>query len=347
MPKPTWSAPALFLLLLLAAPAARAQDVLPKVGDTAYVAGPYRIFTGAGATATLDDVVAAMGQTQVVFIGEVHDDPTGHWLELELLRRAHGAAGSASRPVALSLEFFQRDVQLMLDEYLAGLITEKAFLDDSRPWPRYATDYRPLVEFARGNRLPVIAANAPRRYVSRVSRLGRDSLEAVGPEGRASLPPLPYGQPSRVYRDKWIRTISGVMEQEKMKCGKPIVDSAGGGAPPAGAHGNMGNQLHSQVLWDASMAWSISQHLARQPEALVLHMVGGFHVSGHTGTPEQLQTYRPGVRSLVIMLQPVADIEKFAPVPAGEGGDFVIQTEQSRTLEAIECRRLSAGTTSR
>ena len=61
------------------------------------------------------------------------------------------------------MEMFERDAQIVLDEYLNDLITEKKFLDDSRPWENYKTDYRPLVEFARVNKLNVIAANAPRR----------------------------------------------------------------------------------------------------------------------------------------------------------------------------------------
>jgi uncharacterized iron-regulated protein len=71
-----------------------------------------------------------------------------------------------------SLEMFERDVQIVLDEYVKDLITEKKFLDDSRPWNNYKTDYRPLVEYAKQNKLPVIAANAPRRYINMVSRGG-------------------------------------------------------------------------------------------------------------------------------------------------------------------------------
>jgi len=244
----------------LIATALPAQDSSPQVAnDTAYVAGDYQVFTGDGATATMDDILVAMSQHEVVFIGETHDDPTGHFLELELLTRALAAIEGDSaddggrRSVALSLEFFQRDVQPVLDEYLAGLITEKAFTTDSRPWPRYDSDYRELVEFAKANDLAVVAANAPRRYANRVSRLGRDGLLDLGPEALATLAPLPYGEPSEAYRDQWIQTIMAVMEEEQMKCGKPIVDStpADSGAAHGGhqsAHGNMGNQLHSQVL---------------------------------------------------------------------------------------------------
>jgi len=341
-------------LALMMAPPVTAQDSAPESGNSAYVAGDYRVFTGAGEPASIDDIVAAMGRHQVVFIGETHDDPTGHMLEATLLERAYRAYGAsrsngaASRPVALSLEFFQHDVQSILDEYLAGLISESSFRTDSRPWPRYQTDYRPLIEFSKAHGLDVIAANAPRRYTSRVTRNGRESLEDLSPEARAMIAPLPYGQPSEAYRNQWIQVISEVMEEEGMKCGLPIPEPAEGEEPvharaPAGTHDNMGNQLHSQVLWDATMAYWISRHLESHPDALVLHMVGGFHVARGTGTPEHLEAYRPGTSRMIVLLRPVEDLATFEPAPAGEWGDFVIQTDASRTLEAIECRAYLAG----
>ncbi len=333
--------------ILLAQPL-QGQDSSPGLGDSSYVAGEYRVFTGAGEPASLVDVVAAMGRHEVVFIGETHDDPTGHWLEAELLRRAHETYGAsnpdsgAARPVAVSLEFFQRDVQPILHEYLEGLITEKAFATDSRPWPRYESDYRPVVEYAKAHGPPVIAANAPRRYPNRATRLGRESLENLSADARATIAPLPYGKPSRAYVDQWVRAMANVMEEERMKCGVPIVDSVatreGATHPPAGAHGNAGGQLDGQVLWDATMAHSVSDHLVRQPDALVLHMVGSFHVARGTGIPEHLMRYRPGSSSMIVMLRPVDDIEAFEPAPEGQWGDFVVQTERSRTLEALECR---------
>lgn len=84
---------ALLLVLMIARPAS-AQDSSPGVGDSSYVAGEYRVFTGAGEPASIDDIVAAMGDYTVVFVGEAHDDPTGHMLEAELYRRAYDAYGS-------------------------------------------------------------------------------------------------------------------------------------------------------------------------------------------------------------------------------------------------------------
>lgn len=342
---------AVFLFFVAVTGSSRAQDSSPDLGDSLYVPGEYRIYTGRGEPATMEDIAMAMSRSQVVFVGETHDDPTGHMMEFELLKKAYeissDTSANSTRKIAVSLEFFQNDTQRIVDEYLAGLITEKAFLADSRPWPRYKTDYRPIVEFAKENGLAVIAANAPRRYTNRVTRLGRESLDDLGSEARSFLPPLPYSQPSKAYRDQWIQIITGVMEMEQMKCGKPIEAPSAANAtdeekqaPPAGAHDNMGNQLHSQVLWDASMAYRVSEYLLANPEALVLHMVGSFHVARGTGTPEHLQYYRPGTAAMIILMRAVDDIETFEQAPSGTWGDFVIQTDESKTLEAIECARM-------
>ncbi len=69
---------------------------------------------------------------------------------------------------------------------------------DGRPWPNYDTDYRPLVELAKAEGLPVICANAPRRYVSMAGRHGRAALETLPAASLRHLPPLPYLQPSQV-----------------------------------------------------------------------------------------------------------------------------------------------------
>ncbi len=325
------------LALLGASPGAGQQPDQEPV-DTAYVPGDFRVFTGAGEPASIEDIVAAMAGVDVVFIGETHDDPTGHMLEAKLLEAASDRYGDSGRTVALSLEFFEHDVQPVLDEYLADLISESSFEEASRPWPRYRSDYRPLIELARERGLDVIAANAPRRYVTRVSRLGRDALADLPASALAYLPPLPYGQASEAYKQQWIQTIADVMAQEGTRCGVPVAH------PPApmGSHRQMGNQLDSQVLWDATMAWWISRYLDAHPHALVLHMVGGFHVERGTGIPEQLQAYSPGASSLIVSLRPVEDVGTFEAAPSGEWGDFVIQTDQSRTLEEIECREFRA-----
>jgi hypothetical protein len=75
-------------------------------------------------------------------------------------------AGQARRPLILSLEMFETDVQPVLSEYVAGMIPLSDLMKDGRPWSNYMHDYHHLVEVCKQLQLPVVAANAPRRYVS-------------------------------------------------------------------------------------------------------------------------------------------------------------------------------------
>ncbi len=318
-----------FLLLLLPATAfSQDADSLRITPDD------YRVYRADGTPASFDDVAAALAEADVVFVGEEHNDPVAHHLQARLLEAAFQEYG-AVRPVALSLEMFQRDVQGILDEYLAGLITEKHFKADSRPWQNYQADYRPLVEYARTHRLPVVAANAPRRYVNRVTRLGPTALADLSDRARTFLPPLPYAPASEAYRAKWDRLMAESMAEMPSRHDTSRVAPSAPADTTAMMHGGALHLLASQSLWDAAMAFSIAEHLLRTPGALVLHMVGGFHVERHTGIPEHLLRYRPGTRILVVAVRPAASLAPF-DVGRFEGlGDFVILTDETlpRTFE--------------
>ncbi|MCS7079950.1 MAG: ChaN family lipoprotein [Chloracidobacterium sp.] len=272
----------------------------------------YRLYKPDGQPATLDDLVGALARTEVVFIGESHDDPGAHALQLDLLRAAYARYGADAavdkRQVVLSLEMFERDVQLVLDEYLAGLIPENQFLACSRPWNNYQSDYRPLVEFAKAHQLPVVAANAPRRYVNLVGREGREALTKLSAPARAFLPPLPYGLASEAYEAKFRRLMTDL-------------HGAGGGTHPTS---NLSRMLDSQSLWDASMAHAIAETLARVPHPLVVHINGRFHSEEGLGVPEHLAAYRKGTRMLIVtVVAEEADPETFDAARYGKLGDFV------------------------
>ncbi|NNF56912.1 MAG: ChaN family lipoprotein [Rhodothermaceae bacterium] len=296
-------------LLLLTALLAAATGVQAQDADTTLIdpTGHFAVYTADGTPSNLDAVAAAMANADVVFLGEVHNDPTAHALQRHLLEAAHHAYGD-SRPVALSLEMFERDAQLVLDEYLAGLIRERDFLAASRPWSNYATDYRPLVEYAKAHGLPVIAANAPGRYVSRMSREGLAALDALSPSARAFLPPLTVAAPSEAYADKFRAEMEGMGAHGGTNHGMPSVEG----------------MLASQNLRDATMAFSLAEHLARTPGALILHVNGSFHSTSGLGTVEQVAHYAPEARTLVITMQPVDDIHA---APELTGDAFVIQTD--------------------
>lgn len=293
--------------LAAAAPASGGQDVRVSDPDLRGDAGipleapdGVRVFTGAGEEASWEAMVVAARAVDVVLLGEIHDDSVGHAARHRLVE----VLARGEQELVLSLEMFESDVQPVLDEYLAGLITEDHFLAASRPWARYATDYRPYVELARERDFPVVAANPPRRYVNRVYRLGAEGLVDLPPEAARWLPPLPLGPPSDRYRAEW--------------------DAA------AEEHGHGGEEaLLAQVLWDAGMAHAIARGLLERPDARVIHVAGAFHVAGGTGIPEHLERYRPGTSRLIVAAYPVSADQGFDPDSHLGRGDFVLLTHRA------------------
>jgi len=126
----------------------------------------------------------------------------------------------------------------------------------------------------------------------------------------------------------------GKMNHSKMNHDTPD-ESSDHAAPAAQPQHGGGSMLDAQSLWDATMAWSIADHMTRRPGAKVAHFVGGFHVEAGTGTPEHLSQYRPGTRMLIISVQSVDDPTTFDPDEHTGLGDFVVLGDVSlpRTYE--------------
>jgi len=264
----------------------------------------YSVFTGKGKPSTIADIVKALEKTDVVFLGELHDDAVGHAVQYEIFKQAVEQY-SPRRKVTLSLEMFESDVQIVLDEYLKGLITENHFLLSSRPWGNYKSDYRPLVELAKEKKLDVIAANAPRRYVNMVSRGGREALSPLSEQAKDWLAPLPYAEASDAYSKKF-KVLMGPSPEAQMGIDKI---------------------LSSQSLWDATMAYSVARGLKRNKGSLIVHLNGGFHTENRLGTVEQFLKYRPKGKALVVTIRYVDDFRNFDKAKYTDLGDFVVLTQ--------------------
>ncbi|HEY0426426.1 MAG TPA: ChaN family lipoprotein [Pyrinomonadaceae bacterium] len=269
----------------------------------------YRIYDAKGNAATLEDIIKAVGKTDVCFLGEQHDDATAHALEMQIFKAVFEKYGKTRR-VALSMEMFERDVQTVLDEYLKDLITETHFMSSSRPWGNYKTDYRPLIEFAKENKLDVVAANAPRRYTNMVSRLGRDSLNQLSAEAKKWLAPLPYAEASEAYAKKFDALMSEMSDSATPTTHSPL--------------------LASQSLWDATMAFSISKYLKQYKNSLIVHLNGSFHTENRLGTIDHLLKYNPKARVLVVTMRYEDDFKNFDKSKHTDLGDFVILTDSKQ-----------------
>lgn len=264
----------------------------------------YRVYRGDGTPTTLNELIVESQAAAVTFLGESHDDPVAHYLEEQILRRTWDPDR------ALSLEMFETDVQYVVDEYLAGLITEAHFTASGRAWRNYSSDYKPLIEFAKENQMHVLAANAPRRYVNRVSRMGTTSLSDLGSDARRFLPPLPYAKASDEYAARFERVM-----KEQREGGRPQTQES------------IARGLEAQSLWDASMAYTIASFLTSHPGKSVLHVNGSFHTAARLGTVEHLLRYRPGTPVVVVTILPDKSFPMFDANTMDRQGDFVIVTD--------------------
>ena len=231
-----------------------------------------------GVIYSLEKALKMLQEYDVIFLGEQHDSPTDHQAELDLLTGFY----SLDPNLTLVMEMFERDVQEVLDAYLQGKISEAAFLEQSRPWPNYQEDYRPLIEFSKSKGISVIAANVPRRAAAAVARANKISPEVLGTDSIY----LPEKQPfnSRKYYELFKATVADM--------------------PPA--IGSMGQHKQqalykAQMLKDAVMAASLVGFLDRH----ILFYCGHFHSDYHLGIPYQLKKTHPDLKIAIIAMASV------------------------------------------
>ena len=206
---------------------------------------------------------------------------------------------------------FERDVQPAVDAYLAGSMTEADFLAASRPWPNYATDYRPMIEFARANRWPVIAGNVPRRLASAVARRGLGALDSLSATDRAFV-----AQTLACPRDEyWTRfkATMGDMSGHGMQLSPDQVDQM------------VWRTYEAQCVKDETMGEAVANAHAKHG-ALVIHPNGAFHSDYRLGSAARALSRAPGARMRVVSFVPVADLDAVDGKSRRKLADYVVFT---------------------
>ena len=227
----------------------------PKVGDIVHLP--------TGTLVSLAQMQAAAGDAHVVYVGETHDNPASHRLELQVLQ---GLEERHPGKVALGMEMFNRSQQPALDRWVAGKLDEKAFLRESRWFDNWKMDfdyYRDLLVFARDRHIPVIGLNAEKSLVQAVTA---KPLEELSAEQKAQLPEMDQTDP---YQRGMVEAIFSGHSHGKM---------------------HIDGFLRAQTLWDETMAESAARYLS-SPEGKDRHLLvvaGGNHISNGFGIPRRV-----------------------------------------------------------
>lgn len=229
----------------------------------------YQIFNNEGKEIKYSKMVKEIAEADVVFFGELHNNPICHWLQFELTKDLYEIRNGN---IILGAEMFERDNQLILNEYIEGSISEKSYKKEARLWPNYKTDYAPLVEFAKDSSLQFIATNIPRRYASVVYKNGLETLEELTPEARSYIAPLP------IEYDPELEGYKNMMQM-------------------AGGHGG-DNLPKAQAIKDATMAYSIAGWAGEGK--LFIHYNGSYHSDNFEGILWYLNRYKPNLSIVTI-----------------------------------------------
>lgn len=233
------------------------------------VTSKYILLGSEGQKISFDGLVRSALDADIVFFGEYHDQSIAHDLQLKLLEELHRAKPGN---IILGMEMFETDVQVILDEYLSDIITQKKFEQEARIWNNYSSDYKPMVEFCKNHQIPVVATNVPGRYANAVYHRGPEVLQSLSMEAQKFLPPFP---------------IHFNME---IPCYQKMIETMGG-------HGGS-NIAYAQALRDASMAYQIGRVF--QQGNTLLHINGSYHSDYEEGILYYLKRIHPQLKTLVI-----------------------------------------------
>ncbi|MGH9849244.1 MAG: ChaN family lipoprotein [Blastocatellia bacterium] len=279
---------------------------------------PHRVFSsGEKRFSDFEAMLAEIAKADVAFVGEQHDDAATHRLERAILEGLARRRGN----IVVAMEMFERDVQSALDDYLAGRLSEEEFLKASRPWPRYAADYRPLVEFARAHSWKVIASNTPRRVASQVSKQGLDAVRSA-PDSDRKLVAVELACPF----DDYFKRFSEVMSK-----GHPGADLKPANKKQEDEQRAMVERFYyAQCVKDETMAESIANMFVGQENAqnrpLVVHFNGAFHSDYRLGAASRAARRLPKSKVKVISVVPVESLDNINVDEYRKRGDYVVFT---------------------
>ena len=264
----------------------------------------YVIYTANGKKTTFEKLVESTENKELVLFGEFHDNPISHWLQLELTKEMYAEVGSN---LQLGFEMFEQDQQELLSQYLLGNLTAKQFKDTMRLWPNYETDYAPIIDFAKTNKLFCVASNVQRKYASLLFKKGRKALDTLSLTIKSQMAPIDFIVDTTLSQYKEVYTMGGHMGV------------------------NMGmNMVESQAFKDATMAQFIMANPGRKEGSVHLHFNGAFHSDFHQGILWYVQQKQANIRVLTISTVTQEDVRKLDKEHLGRA-DFIICVPESMT----------------
>jgi len=232
-----------------------------------------------GKSISFDELMDDLQKADLIFVGEVHDNPEHHLIEVQILQALTARYG----PLSVAMEFFDTTQQPALDRYMKEEISETRFLEDvnwAKTWSFPYHFYRPLVFSAKemGNRL--VGINLPASIVRKVARSGIDSLT---PEERGHA----------------AEEIDLNNEAHRQYLHEVFKDHQ---------HGELQNFdyfYQAQCVWEDTMARNTARYLKEDQRRMVVFSGNG-HIIERFGIPNRVLRRIPG-KTATLLLYPLTE----------------------------------------
>jgi len=258
----------------------------------------YQFFNKKGKALSYKKLLKEVEGADIIMFGELHNNAISHWMEFQLTKDLVEEKGDK---LVLGAEMYEADGQLLVDEYLSGLVKYKYFKAQARLWPNDPTDYSPLLKLAKKNNIPFIATNVPRRYAAAVNGGGFEILDKFSDEAKKYIAPLP------ITYDAELECYSSM---QKMM----------------GEHG--ANIAKAQGLKDATMAYFILKNWEKGKT--FIHYNGSYHSDSYQGIVWYLKNSNPKLKIVTITTTEQDNLEEIDDETV-KVADFILVVDQNVT----------------
>ncbi len=227
-----------------------------------------------GTALSFDRLIDQISSKDLIFIGEVHDNPEHHLIQVQILQ----ALVECCSPISIAMEFLEKLQQPTLERYHRGELDESEFLKEVDWGPDYHF-YRPLIRIAKQHGAAVLAINAPREVVRKVARQGLESLDEPERNKIAKEIDLSNEAHKKYVREAYERHTHGDLKE-------------------------FDYFYEAQCVWEDTMAESLAEYLKGHEKKLIV-FAGNGHIINKFGIPNRTIERIP-VSMVTIMPYPLS-----------------------------------------
>ncbi len=247
---------------------------IKKISKLSFYSNPIYVYSGneyiqvnKGAT-NFKNIISLISKKRAIFIGENHPVFSNHISELEIIKGVY----EKNKNITIGMEIFQKPFQKYIDDYINGKIDEITFLLKTQYYKRWGYDYRlykPIIDFAKGHKIRIIALNAPSEIIEKVSKYG---LKGLSEDEIRKLPEIDF---SNIKYKNLLRNIFKMHEKRK----------------------NFTYFYESQLIWDETMADTAYKNMN---DKNIIVLAGNGHLRYGYGIPSRFQR-RSKIKPVVIL----------------------------------------------